>query len=253
MTQPQANADLFGDPNQPKIVRVWDCETTGFADDPKCETIELGRYDVDLDTLEVCNPWRGFILPSGPIPPEVMAVHHITRAEIEAEGPAERPWGQLFEGCGPNDILAAHNASFEQAIHSGNGRPWICTYKGAMAVWPDAPGHSNQVLRYWMGIDELAYFDSKAAMPPHRALPDAYVTAHILAKLLEHKSAQELIEITKNPVLLTTLTFGKHKGQRYDAVPTDYLTWIRDKSDLNEDTKYSANYWLDQRVGEDWR
>lgn len=248
MTQPQANADLFGDPNQPKIVRVWDCETTGFADDPKAETIELGRYDVDLDTLEVCNPWRGFILPSGPIPPEVMAVHHITRAEIEAEGPAERPWGQLFDGCGPNDILAAHNASFEQAIHSGNGRPWICTYKGAMAVWPDAPGHSNQVLRYWLGIDDQPDFQGDEAMPPHRALPDAYVTAFILRELLRQRTLEELITITKHPALLSKFTFGKHRGKHFSEAPNDYLEWIRDKSDLDEDAKFSARYWLAKKA-----
>ena len=40
------------------------------------------------------------------------------------------------------------------------------------------------------------------------------------------------------------MTFGKHKGQRYDAAPRDYLEWIVNKSDMDEDTKFSAKYWL---------
>src|SRR5262245_25865334 len=31
--------------------------------------------------------------------------------------------------------------------------PWLCTYKSALRAWPDAPRHSNSVLRYWLGID----------------------------------------------------------------------------------------------------
>lgn len=215
-----------------------------MADDPKNETIELGRVDVCLDTPAVINPWRSFIMPKGPIPPEAMAVHHIAKAEIEAEGVAEHPWGKLWESCGPADIVVAHNAKFEQAVHSGNGRPWVCTYKRARAVWPDAPGHNNQVLRYWLGLDNREWFDSQAAMPPHRALPDAYVTAHILVELLKDKSIDELVNISKYPALLSKFTFRKHKGKHFSDAPNDYLEWIRDKSDLEEDAKLSARYWL---------
>ncbi len=43
----------------------------------------------------------------------------------------------------------------------------------AMHVWPDAPRHSNQVLRYWRNL----VLDNALAMLPHRAGPDAWVTA----------------------------------------------------------------------------
>ena len=61
----------------------------------------------------------------------------------------------------------------------------------ALRVWPEAPRHSNQVLRYWRGMR----LDHARAMPPHRAGPDAWVTAHILADLaqLHQKFGDEAI------------------------------------------------------------
>lgn len=244
----KSEADMFGHvPGAPRICRVWDCETTGMPETEGAEVIELGRVDVDMQTLEVVNPWRGFIRPKRPIPPETMAVHHITLAEIDAEGAVENPWAQLWHGCGPDDVVVAHNMGFEQKFHDGNGRRWVCTYKCARAVWPDAPSHSNQALRYWIGIDDLAMFDPARAMPPHRALPDAYVTAFLLRELLRVKSIDELVHISKYPALLKTMTFGKHKGTTYAEAPMDYLEWIVSKSDMDEDTKFSAKYWLAKR------
>ena len=233
----------------PKIARVIDYETTGTQDDENAEVIEFGRIDVDLDTLDIRNPWTSLAKPSHPIPPVTMAVHHITDDDVR-DAPARGDlWAPFFDGCGQEDILAAHNAKFEQHFHHGNGRQWICTYKSALVVWPDAPSHGNQALRYWLDVDRAHQdFDKERADPPHRALPDAYVTAHILVELLKVKTASELVEISKYPALLNTLRFGKHRGMKYADAPADYLQWIRDKSDMDEDTKFSAKYWLKQRV-----
>jgi hypothetical protein len=41
------------------------------------------------------------------------------------------------------------------------------------------------------------------------------------------------------------LRFGKHRGERFDAVPADYLEWIvNGQNELSEDVKASAQYWL---------
>lgn len=236
--------DLFPATNAPKIVRIWDCETTGRPEDEGAEVIELGRIDLNLSTYEIGNEWTSLAKPRGVIPPETMAVHHITHGDV-ADAPALASlWQPFFDGCGPNDVLAAHNAKFEQHFHTGNGRRWICTYKSALVVWPDAPGHGNQVLRYWLGLN----IDPKRAEPPHRALPDAYVTAHILARLLQEKTVDELVHISKYPALLHRINFGtKAKGLLYSEAPADYLEWIAFKSDMNEDTKFTAKYWLKKR------
>src|SRR5690606_31559791 len=80
--------------------------------------------------------------------------------------------------------VVAHNWAFEAAFLGDQQTPAICTLKAALRVWPDAPSHSNSVLRYWLEDQGLLSLDHETAMPPHRAGPDAYVTAHILKTLL---------------------------------------------------------------------
>lgn len=237
--------DLFG--RAPLIARVIDYETSGLPEDDDATVIEFGRIDVNLATLEIGNAWSALADPRRPIQPQVRAVHHITDAELRGHPlPGDR-WGEFWAGCGPDDVVAAHNAAFERHFHDGNGRPWVCTYKAARAVWPEAPSHGNQALRYWLALDDDPGFDPARAQPAHRALPDAYVTAHLLVRLLRLRPIAELIQITKEPVLLRDLTFGKHRGVRYADAPIDYLEWIVDKSDLDADTKHTARYWLRER------
>ena len=73
------------------------------------------------------------------------------------------------------DVFVAHKWAFEAQWLEDylQGRPAICTYKAALRLWPEAPGYSNQVLRYWLRPKDL---NPAVASPPHRALPDAYVT-----------------------------------------------------------------------------
>ncbi|MDW9880502.1 hypothetical protein GOA90_25280 [Sinorhizobium meliloti] len=226
-----------------RIARVIDYETTGSPEDENPEIIEFGRIDVDLATREISNPWTSLCRPRGPIPAVTKAVHHITEADVRDAPEARELWEEFFDGCGDADILVAHNAKFERHFHDGDARPWIDTYKVARVVWPDAPTHSNQGLRYWLELD----LDRGRAFPPHRALPDAYVTAHILVRLMAERTVDEMVHISKYPALLKTMNFGKHKGTTFEAAPIDYLEWIRDKSDMDEDTKFTAKYWISKR------
>lgn len=223
------------------IARIIDYETTGTQDDHAAEIIEFGRIDVDISTRQISNPWRSYARPRGPIPPETKAVHHITEDDVKGAPQAR----ELFDEFLGGDIayLVAHNCPFEQNFTPDMGIPWICTYRVSRIVWPDAPGHSNQTLRYWLDLPA----DPERASPPHRALPDAYVTALLFCRLLDEKTPDEMVQISRYPALLKIMNFGKHKGMAFADAPIDYLEWIRDKSDMNEDTKFSAKYWIQKR------
>jgi exodeoxyribonuclease X len=227
------------------IARVIDYETTGTQDNDAAEIVEMGAVDVNVDGafLVPASDWQSFCVPRGPIPPETKAVHHITEADVAGAPQARELWGEFIESD-PPQYLVAHNAKFEQHFTPDFGIPWICTYKVARVVWPDAPGHSNQCLRYWLGLD----LETDRASPPHRALPDAYVTAHLFCRLLAEKTPDEMVAISKYPALLKVMNFGKHKGTTFQDAPADYLEWIRDKSDMDEDTKFTARYWLRKRA-----
>jgi exodeoxyribonuclease X len=117
-------------------------------------------------------------------------------------------------------------------------KPGICTYRCAKQLWPEAPSFSNQTLRYHL---KLFKEPAPKAMPPHRAAADVWVTAHILLKMLRERSVKELLELTKAPILLRTVHFGKYRGEEWSKVPKPYLHWIL-KQDFDRDVVHTARY-----------
>lgn len=227
-------------------IRVIDFETTGT--DPETSAIcEIGWCDVVGERVVVPEYAGGLTNPGQPIPPEARAIHHISNTDIRNAPPP----GAVLECAVTPDIaaFAAHNARFEQGYFQPAETPWICTYKAALRLWPEAPSHGNQVLRYWLGLDDNADFSPELAMPPHRALPDAYVTAHILREQLRNASIDDLIRWSAEPALLPTIRFGKHRGTPFSEVPVDYLEWISRQADMGEDVRHTAQHHIDRRRG----
>lgn len=230
------------------LLRVVDIETTGMA--PPAEIIEFGRVDVVLagDNWRIEKPMARLYRPLNGIPPETMAVHHITEADFKADTPvctAERLRMAVFGGAKP-DVLVAHNCEFERQFipdAATVGLPWICTQKVALRLWPDAPRHTNQVLRYWRKLE----LDAALAMPPHRAGPDAWVTAHLLVEMLKQASVEQMIAWTKEPKVLPTVPIGKHRGANWADVPIDYLQWMIGQRDMEADIAWNAKRELARR------
>jgi exodeoxyribonuclease X len=172
-------------------------------------------------------------------------VHHISDEDVAKAKSWDAVCSTFFDRENFSDIVAfaAHNAAFDQQWLPpdllGN-LPLICTYKAALHIWPDAPRHTNQVLRYWLNLD----MDRSLADRAHRAMPDAYVTAHLLREILKHATMEELIRWTNQPALLPKVTFGKYRGQTWTDVPPDYLQWILRQQDMNEDVVHTARHYL---------
>lgn len=187
-----------------------------------------GGWRVSPGTSMITNPHH----PSDIL---ALATHHISDEEAATGREFDEALAIAVTGI---DVLVAHVAKFEQQFVKTD-IPWICTWKVAVHHASHAPGHSLQVLRYWL---KLAV-DPVLAMPPHRAGPDAYVCAHLLARMLAKISIEEMIEISSRPALLPKLRFGKHGELPLAQVPKDYLRWILTQ-DFDEDTKYTANHYL---------
>lgn len=231
-----------------RIARVLDFETTGFVENPDARVCEIGFIDVDLTRPEFPivegSDVEQLVDPLQPIPPEVSAIHHIIDADVTGAPDWNDAGGILTRDHSETDVYCAHNTRFEQHFFSGAPRRWIDTYRCALLAWPEAPNHTNQGLRYWLGLD----VDRYRAQPPHRALPDAYVTAHILRKLLLLRPISRLVEISSQPGFLPKLTFGKHYGETFKQVEFSYLEWIVKQQDMDEDVLFTANYWLKRRA-----
>lgn len=228
------------------VIRVVDVETTGL--DPMTHAVvELAYCDVIVEedgTSSLLDAtYSTLVNPGKPIPPEASAIHHLTDDDVNGARELARAVSDLSHGggCAPT-ALCAHNASFDKSfLELPEGQfEWICTKKASQRIWPDAPGHSNQVLRYWLKLE----VDSHAKeIMPHRALHDCLVTAALLMALLQHASLDELIAWEKEPVLLHRMPFGKYRGRLCAYVPKDYWDWCL-RQDFEADVLHTAKYWL---------
>ena len=230
------------------IFRVIDIETTGTEPKDGAEVLELGWQDVvDTDPPGLIDWAYGTRLFSTfmPSPPEVRAVHHIDPAEVENRSYFVGTADMDATGSHP-DFWVAHNADFERLFLGKHteSQPWICTYKAALRVWPDAPAHNNQTLRYWLSID----LDADRAHPPHRALPDAYVTAFILVELLKVASVEDMVRWSNEPRLLPKCPIGAQwRGKSWSVIEAGFLNWMLRQPDMDADLKWNAQNELNRR------
>lgn len=222
-------------------LRVVDFETTGAEGS---EVIEAGIVDLSRADGQWCigQPRSRFFRPNGEVSVEARAVHHITDLALRTAVPAAAEVVETYLDEGPGvDAFVAHHAAFECSFLPRLAkRTWICTAKTSRRAWPQAPGHSNQVLRYWLKLD----LDPSLALPAHRAGPDAYVTAHILKNLLETETVETLLEWTTQPAVVS---FGKHKGRPWDEVPSAYLQWMMGEQGMSEHRLAAVRRELDRR------
>jgi exodeoxyribonuclease X len=215
-------------------IAVVDTETTGL--EPETASIlELG-----VVTIPGFDTYSSIVKPGHPIELAAMAAHHIT--EEEAAKGIQFKDAIKKSKIEKADVIAAHNAAFDMGFLKID-KPVICTWRCAQHLWHDAPAYGNQVIRYFLRIeDELHNGDGAKIMklPPHRALPDAWVTAHILHKMLIKHSPEQLVELTKAPILLKMCRFGKHRGAEWKDVPRDYMLWmLKQQPGFDSDTVFT--------------
>lgn len=243
------------------LITVLDTETAR----EEGGVVEIAGVRVSTEQRQIAE-WHHALTHPGfeflPMDAVCRATHHIRDSEVETADLLSEVLGSesMYD---PTNVLAAHNAPFDAGVmpeeywmrngmtfpektHAG-GATWIDTLRCARHIWPDAPRYSNQVLRYWLGLD-VSDMPEEAGGIVHRALYDTWATAKLLIRMLETHAPEELIGLSGAPVLLQgAMRFGKHRGTTWETVArTDrgYLRWIVDKSDMDEDTKHTARHWL---------
>lgn len=228
-------------------VRVIDLETAGNGPHDVCE---IGWQDVAQDAdgqWRVDDAARGsqLINPGRPISPETMAVHHILDADVAGAPFWKDAAPEVLRPDGGVAALAAHRASFEQRYCTpklAGAAPWICTWKCALRLWPHLTSFSNQMLRYQRMPQGLVH---QLGLPAHRALPDAYVTAHHLRDMLNVASLEQLLAWSAEPGLLPRVPTGAHRGKAWDQLDGDALLTLA--KDRDRDLRFSAETELRRR------
>jgi exodeoxyribonuclease X len=230
----------------PPRIRVIDLETAGNGPHDVCE---IGWQDVEQgdDGLWRLSDVRGsrLVNPGRPISPETMAVHHILDEHVSGAPLWQTVAPEILRPDGGVLALAAHRAAFEQRYcrpHLTGGAEWICTWKGALRLWPQLPSFSNQRLRYQRRPAGLVH---EMGLPAHRALPDAYVTAHHLRDMLNEASVDQMLAWSQEPGLLPRVPAGAERGKAFHDVADAALSaLVRDR---DADVRFSAEMELRRR------
>ncbi|MDB5244631.1 MAG: Exonuclease RNase and polymerase [Parcubacteria group bacterium] len=236
-----------------KII-FFDTETTGGGEKDRLVSLAVKERAVEAPIV------NALYKPPMPIPIESMMIHHITDKMV-AEKPSftesedYKKLKALFENS--DTIGVAHNASFDIAMLAREGITplnFICTYKVAAALDPEEKigTYKLQYLRYYLGLEVEAL--------AHDALGDVLVLELLFERLLSKMSVQkgtevaaleEMIRISSQPRLFTTLRFGKHSGKKIeDLARTDpgYLEWLlaekKKKPYGEEDWIYTIEHYL---------
>jgi exodeoxyribonuclease X len=220
---------------------VVDLETTGF-EPGSAHIIEYAAKVIEPPWFghERCVEITDLVKPPVPIPPETSAIHHIIDSDVAKC--REWAWESQFlvdQFAEPGAIGVAHNANFERGFLAPlnlNCR-WLCTYKASLRVWPDAPSHSNEALRYWLGLGT----GRAGKQAPHSALHDTRVTAQILEQLLKHANVDDMIKWTDEPALLSRCPIGDWRGRPWNEIEQSFLRWILSKEgSMREDVVFCA-------------
>jgi DNA polymerase III epsilon subunit-like protein len=226
-----------------------DTETTGTGPDDRLCQIAFKPLGGPA-TSGLFNPGR-------PISIDAMSIHHITNKMVQ-DKPAFKAsalHAKLKELVSDDkNVIVAHNARFDvemlnrEAIYPSQV---ICTIKLARYLDKNGviPKYNLQYLRYYLGLE----IDAK----PHDALGDILVLEAVFnrinAKFRQNGKfqdpIQEMIRISSNPILISRMPFGKHKGMLFSEIPADYLQWLL-TTELNEDMAYTVNTHLGRLPGE---
>lgn len=224
------------------VFNALDVESTGLD----CKVDEVVEIGIKRSTLSAdLNIYQSLVRPEQPIPPKASALHHIIDEDVTSS-PRLHEIAQTVKAFVQGSVIAAHNAEFDKSfLPFLQYEKWVCTKRLAQHLWPDAPGFSNQVLRYWLKLD------APRDLPTHRAIPDATVTLALLRRELEEYLKQGrpddldlFIAYAESPIMYTKILFGnKHRDELIsDVIKNDrqYVVWCLDKmQDLDEDMRQS--------------
>ena len=239
---------------------LFDTETTG--QDTEDRIIQIGAMFVhSRDDIEVLDE---LCLAPVPISIEAMEVHNITPDMIANRGLYDELDFvlKIHEFNKPQNYLIAHNISFDLTMLEKEGfenrYTLIDTLRCAKHLLPQSPYHRLQYLRYSLGLYKNEQAEASklgVTIKAHDAIGDVLVMKLLLShlvKLVQEKYTGinpmvKLAELTKTPVLLTKFKFGKHKDKNVaDVVKEDrnYINWMQKNMDLDEDMRYSLNYYI---------
>jgi len=229
---------------------VLDTETTSLIH-KEAEVIQYAAADVltilgeiAAETYRIPN---SFHQPDVTIPPEISAITSITNRMVKGHEPFKDAQPRVQAELDQYKYFVAHNAFYDNGVLSAHGVNMpkaFCTMRMARKLFGNdekITAHNLSYLRYAL---DLPISDT---LPAHLADADVMVTGILFYTLLEKAIAGNFIDIDGDiggqleawmaePIIVTKMTFGKHRGKDFSEVPLSYWQWALENFDsLNED------------------
>lgn len=235
-----------------------DVETTGLEKGDKICSIGLvavedGKLHAKYDLVNEGKK----------ISPKASSINHITNEMIKDKPKLKdsEAYKFLVDNNDENTTLVAHHINFDlkMLLTSGFGFRGhiIDTLRVTKHLIPECENFSLQFLRYELKLyrdeqKELLAFGVEDEIKPHHALSDAIIVKLLYEYHLEMATKDEMNELSFKNVLMQKLNFGKYEGRYIEEVcmgDRGYLEWmLANIMDLDEDLRYSINYYLQGRL-----
>lgn len=212
---------------------IFDVETSGLG--PGSAVVEIGWQEVD-DSFSIVDKDESLIDPQVPISASAAGVHGIMDHDV-ADSPTLEEYMTVVHEMpfmGEDVMFIAHNAKFDVGYLGQwvNVKKTLCSLKLARKLWPDSPDHKLQTLRVFLG---LPYTKGDA----HSAMSDVEVVRQLLLRAhIDFGLSLEQMEAKANePVVISIMPFGKHKGTPMRDLPKSYREWALKNLDLDPDLR----------------
>lgn len=226
-----------------------DVETTGVeADDVICS---IGLLYEDDIIHELFNEGKK-------IPPLASTVHHITNEMLQDKKSftESKVYDFLKQNNSSENTLIAHNVKFNLEKLNAVGLNWqgdvIDTQKVTKHLIKECELFSLEFLRYELKLYTKEYaakqkYGIKDALCTHKALGDVLVIKLLFVYLLDYATIEKMKELSFQKVLLEKFPFGKYMGKYIEEIVLNdraYAAWMLGLSELDEDLKYSLEYYM---------
>lgn len=196
---------------------VIDFETTGMSPGDGARATEIGV--ALLEGGQIVDRFQGLMNAGVRIPPFIEELTGISNAMIRKAPPAAEVMREAaaFVGDCP---LVAHNASFDSKFWDAElmriglrrEQEFACSMLLSRRVFPNAPSHKLGTL--------VRYADLPVTGAFHRALADAEMTAHLLARLCDELCARYRLDAAPHDLLCRLQRTPKQKlAQCIEAYP----------------------------------
>ena len=160
---------------------VIDFETTGATPAQGARATEVAICL--LENGRIVDRFASLMNAGVHIPPFIVQLTGISNAMLAEAPPSTEVMREAARFVGER-TLVAHNAAFDRQFwraelaHCGLAaeQAFACTVLLSRRLYPEAPNHKLGTLAEW--------FDLPTSGRAHRALADAEVTAHLLARML---------------------------------------------------------------------